>query len=58
MNALAVQDQLLTVLVERTMKSIDLLPLVMYLVLAPPTAARAQGTTKEKTSPSQGIQIM
>jgi hypothetical protein len=43
---------------ERTMKSIDLAPLVMCLVLAPLTAAPVQDSPKNKTSPSQSKRIM
>jgi len=39
------------------MKPIDLAPLLMCLVLAPPTAARAQDSPKDKTSPSPSKQI-
>jgi hypothetical protein len=40
------------------MKSIGLAPLVLCLALAPPAAAPAQDSPKEKTAPSQGKQIM
>jgi len=40
------------------MTSIDLAQLVLCLVLAPPTVARAQDSPKDKTSPVQSKQIM
>jgi hypothetical protein len=40
------------------MKSIDLAPLLMCLVLAPTTVAPAQDPSQEKTTPSQSKQIM
>ena len=40
------------------MKSINLAPLVMCLVLAPPTAAPTQDSPKDKTSPKQVKPIM
>ncbi len=40
------------------MKSIDLAPLLMCLLLGPPAAARAQDSPKDKTSPSQRRPLM
>jgi hypothetical protein len=40
------------------MKSIELAALVMWLVLAPPTAAPAQDSAKDESSPSRGKPIM
>jgi hypothetical protein len=40
------------------MKSIDLAPLVLCLILAPPVAVRAQDSQKDKPLPSQGKRVM